>query len=82
MDAITISREMSESRSNKLKLVFQKNRDKLVGFIRKRINDFEVAEDIAQDVFYKLSNMIDAVESADAWIYTVARNQLVSIQRG
>ncbi len=76
MDAIAVDNTMTDKKASKLILIFKRNRDKLVGFIQKRIQDFEVAEDITQDIFYKLTNVIDTVESVDAWMYTVARNQI------
>ena len=76
MDAIAVEKTMTDNKADKLIAIFKRNKDKLVGFIQKRIHDFEVAEDLTQDVFFKLTNVVDTVDSVDAWMYTVARNQI------
>jgi len=76
MDVLATDITMTEKKTTRLSSIFRKNKDKLVGFIQKRIGDIEVAQDLTQDVFYKLTNMLDTVDSVDAWMYTVARNQI------
>jgi RNA polymerase sigma factor (sigma-70 family) len=52
----------------------------LLNFIRGRVNRFEDAEDILQDVFYqfaKASDMINPIENAAAWLYRAARNKII-----
>lgn len=76
MEVVSTTQQMAERRSGRLKSIFERNRQKLVGFIQKRIRDFEMAEDLAQEVFMKLTNTVDTVESVDAWMYTVASNKI------
>lgn len=56
---------------------------RLFSFIRGRVNTDEDAEDILQDVWYQVSNMvnIDEVESISGWLYRVARNRLTDKYR-
>lgn len=64
--------------------VFHKYQARLRGFINKRVPSKEDAEDILQDVFYKLSRLDqekDPVLSISSWLYSVARNQIVDKHR-
>lgn len=57
---------------------------RLRGFIRKRVNSAEDAEDILQDVFYKLAEadqMLKPIEQISAWLFTVARNRIIDLYR-
>ncbi|MGA7721464.1 MAG: sigma-70 family RNA polymerase sigma factor [Ignavibacteriaceae bacterium] len=58
--------------------------NRLKGFIRKRVNSIEDAEDILQDVFYQLAEadlLMKPVEQVSAWLYTVARNRITDLYR-
>lgn len=59
------------------------NRNRLFGFIRKRVKSDEDAEDIMQEVWYQLSRLInfDEIESISAWLYRVARNKITDWYR-
>jgi RNA polymerase sigma factor (sigma-70 family) len=62
----------------------EKNRSRLLGFIRKRIPDPEDAEDVLQDVFYQFVTGYDEIKSIDkitSWLYTVARNKITDLLR-
>ena len=51
-------------------------------FVRKRINNKEDAEDLTQDVFYKLSKSDNtAIDSVKKWVYTIARNSIIDYYR-
>ena len=55
---------------------FLREKDKLLGFIRNRVNNVEEAEDILQDVFYQFIAGFETIESLDrvtSWLYSVAR---------
>jgi RNA polymerase sigma factor (sigma-70 family) len=57
---------------------------RLKGFIRKRVNSAEDAEDILQDVFYQLAEadqLMKPIEQISAWLYTVARNRITDLYR-
>lgn len=57
--------------------------NRLFGFIRKRVNTDEDAEDIMQDVWYQFSAIVNAepVEQASAWLFRVARNRITDKYR-
>lgn len=57
---------------------------RLKGFIRKRVNSAEDAEDVLQDVFYQLveaDQLLKPIEQISAWLYTVARNRITDLYR-
>ncbi len=57
---------------------------RLKGFISKRVNSTEDAEDILQDVFYQLAEadqLMKPIEQISAWLYTVARNKITDLYR-
>jgi RNA polymerase sigma-70 factor (ECF subfamily) len=56
----------------------------LLGFIRRRIGDAELAEDILQDVFVKAHSRLDTLANADriqSWLYQIARNTIIDHYR-
>lgn len=60
--------------------------DKLLGFIRKRVRNWEDAEDVMQDVYYQLADRLeddtnDVLDNASAWLYAVARNKISDLFR-
>jgi RNA polymerase sigma factor (sigma-70 family) len=57
--------------------------NRLFGFIRKRVNTDEDAEDILQDVWYQFTTVVDAepIEQASAWLFRVARNRITDKHR-
>ncbi|WP_420399696.1 sigma-70 family RNA polymerase sigma factor [Flagellimonas sp.] len=51
-------------------------------YVKKRVNNHEDAEDITQDVFYKLSKTkTDSVENIKSWVYTIAKNTITDYYR-
>jgi RNA polymerase sigma factor (sigma-70 family) len=58
----------------------QRERGRLLAFIRRRIADAAEAEDVLQDALYELVRayrMMQPVEQAGAWLTRVARNRLI-----
>ena len=55
----------------------------LSGFINRRVNRSEDAQDILQDVWYQLSRLTNMheLENISAWLYNVARNRIVDLYR-
>src|ERR1700712_4477070 len=55
----------------------------LFSFIRGRVKTEEDAEDILQDVWYQLSNVVDIddIEQMSGWLYRVARNKIIDNYR-
>lgn len=55
---------------------------RLFGFIRKRVNSNEDAEDILQDVWYQLTLLDNGpIEQLGAWLYRVAQNKIIDRYR-
>jgi RNA polymerase sigma factor (sigma-70 family) len=64
--------------------VFDKERNRLLAFIRSRVNNLQDSEDILQDVFYatiKGTSVTEPIEDILGWIYTVARNKIIDWYR-
>jgi RNA polymerase sigma factor (sigma-70 family) len=59
---------------------FVRQRERLRGFIRKRVPDPSDAEDILQDVFHELvesARLLTPIEQVGAWLFRVARNRII-----
>ena len=51
-------------------------------YIKKRVSDPMDAEDLTQEVFYKLSKSnYEEVENLKSWIYSIARNTIIDYYR-
>jgi RNA polymerase sigma factor (sigma-70 family) len=77
MDA-AISDPMSQDRQ--IAAAVLRERDRLLAFIRRRIDDAAEAEDILQDAFYELvaaTRLAQPVEQVGAWLMRVARNRII-----
>src|SRR5580698_7112246 len=72
--------EQRGEQNRRISEVIQRERRRLLNFIRKRVGDQGDAEDILQDVFYELIEayrLMQPVEQAGAWLYRVARNRII-----
>ncbi len=74
---------MSENRDRNITEVVRTYRDRLFGFIRKRVSTNADAEDILQDVWYQFSRVVDTepVEQISGWLFQVARNRVADNYR-
>lgn len=64
--------------------VVKKERSRLLNFIRQRISSKEEAEDILQDVFYRLIENFAEIETAEkvtAWLFASTRNRIIDSYR-
>lgn len=63
--------------------IIAENSGKLLGFIRSRVRNVSDAEDILQDVWGQLSNIVDldSIEQISSWLYRVARNRITDTYR-
>ncbi|MBK8558074.1 MAG: sigma-70 family RNA polymerase sigma factor [Lewinellaceae bacterium] len=67
-----------------IKETVQRERSRLLSFIRRRMPTEEDAEDVLQDVLYELTNMtrmLRPIEQASAWLFRVARNKITDRSR-
>jgi RNA polymerase sigma factor (sigma-70 family) len=80
-EGLTISTEMAAERKLNITQTINSYSKRLFGFIRKRVNSEEDAEDILQDVFYQFIGNTQPIERLTAWLFTVARNKITDKSR-
>lgn len=80
-DAISFA--MPDKSRNIITQAVKKYGNKLLGFIRGRVNSSEDAEDVLQDVWYQFAKLtnIDDIENISGWLYFVARNKITDLYR-
>ncbi len=69
---------------DRLVVLWQAYHDKLLGFIRSRVESTDVAEDILQDVFIKIQKNMTAlqdIERLESWIYQIVRHAVIDHYR-
>ncbi len=75
---------MTAAEQKYLEEIVKKEQGRLLGFIRRRVDDEDDALDILQDVYYQLTagfNDIRRARSATAWLFAVARNRITDFYR-
>lgn len=79
----TLYAAMEQAKQQNIITIIKDYGSKLFSFIRGKVNSNEDAEDILQDVWYQVSNMvnIDEVNSMSGWLYQVARNRVTDKYR-
>jgi len=79
-----ITQAMQQEQDRQIQAAYQKERRRLLDFIRKRVPVEADAEDILQDVFSELIMMyrlMKPVEQLASWLFTVARNRITDRYR-
>jgi len=64
--------------------IWQAYHSHLLSFIRRRVNDAALAEDILQDVFVKIHCRLETLQEADrvqSWLYQIARRTVIDHYR-
>jgi RNA polymerase sigma factor (sigma-70 family) len=64
--------------------VVEREQSRLRNFIRRRVPDPRDAEDVLQDVFYKLveaNRLLMPIEHISGWLFRVARNRITDLLR-
>ncbi|MEE9414434.1 MAG: sigma-70 family RNA polymerase sigma factor [Acidimicrobiales bacterium] len=57
-------------------------REELVGFVQRRVESREIAEDLVHDVLERLQRSdVEAIRNPQAWLYRAARNAIVDHYR-
>ena len=59
-------------------------KNRLTGFIRKRVDRTEDAEDVLQEVFYQLAEadrLMTPIDQMAGWLFAVARNRITDLYR-
>jgi len=85
-DDAAILREISNSNLEHFDVFVDLYREKLLGYIHHRINDFHQAEDLTQDVFLRAFRAAahgeyDGRASVATWLFTIARNGVTDYLR-
>ena len=64
--------------------IWRRYHNKLLAFIKSKVNDQSYSEDILQDVFIKIHNKIDELndnEKLSAWIFQITKNTIIDYYR-
>jgi RNA polymerase sigma factor (sigma-70 family) len=82
-DAASAER-MARDEDQRIADVVRREQGRLRNFIRRRVPDPEDAEDILQDVFYKLveaNRLLMPIDHVTAWLFRVTRNRITDFFR-
>ncbi len=75
---------MAAEQDRRISEAVERDRGRLRNFIRRRVSDAEVAEDVLQDVLYELvraERLMTPIEEIGAWLFRVARNRIADLFR-
>jgi RNA polymerase sigma factor (sigma-70 family) len=75
---------MALEQDQRISDVVKRERSRLLNFIRRRVPDPGDAEDILQDVFYRLveaNRLLMPIEHITGWLFRVARNRITDVFR-
>ena len=75
---------MTAAEAKHIEKLVKQEEGRLLGFIRKRVDQEEDVRDIAQDVYYQLTvgfNDIRSLASVTSWLFSVARNRITDFYR-
>ena len=75
---------MAGDQDRQVSEVVERERSRLLGFIRRRVPDSRDAEDILQDVFYELAEanrLLMPIDHVTGWLFRVARNRITDLFR-
>lgn len=70
--------------NSKTEAIQKEYHKRLLGFIQNRVNNFDDAEDILQDVFLRIHTHIDTLQQENklqSWIYRITRNAIIDYYR-
>src|SRR5438876_6000946 len=75
---------MAFEQDQRISEVVKREQSRLRDFIRRRVPDPRDAEDILQDVFYKLveaNRLLMPIEHVTGWLFRAARNRIIDLFR-
>src|SRR5216117_4381947 len=75
---------MALDQDQRISEVVKREQSRLRNFIRRRVPDPGDAEDILQDVFYKLveaNRLLMPIDHVTGWLFRVARNRIIDLFR-
>lgn len=75
---------MESQNTDRLSVTYQRERSKLLRFIRSKVSNGDDAEDILHEVFFQAirsPNVLSTVDDMVAWLFKAARNRVVDWYR-
>jgi RNA polymerase sigma factor (sigma-70 family) len=84
MSYVASLERMALEQDQRISEVVERDQSRLRNFIRRRVPDPRDAEDILQDVFYKLveaNRLLMPIEHVTGWLFRVARNRITDFFR-
>jgi RNA polymerase sigma factor (sigma-70 family) len=84
MKGVASLERMELEQDQRISEVVKREQSRLRNFIRRRVPDPRDAEDILQDVFYKLveaNRLLMPIEHVTGWLFRVARNRITDLFR-
>src|SRR5580704_19456500 len=84
MDAALRKQWRMADQDQRISQVVDRERSRLLNFIRRRVPDPSDAEDILQDVFYELveaNRLLMPIDHVTGWLFRVARNRITDVFR-
>jgi RNA polymerase sigma factor (sigma-70 family) len=84
MDAALRKQWRMADQDQRISQVVDRERSRLLNFIRRRVPDPSDAEDILQDVFYELveaNRLLMPIDHIAGWLFRVARNRIIDLFR-
>src|SRR5579863_7938033 len=84
MDAALRKQWRMADQDQRISQVVDRERSRLLNFIRRRVPDPADAEDILQEVFYELveaNRLLMPIEHVTGWLFRVARNRITDLFR-
>jgi RNA polymerase sigma factor (sigma-70 family) len=83
LDMMAVERMLQEN-DRRISDIVKQERSRLLNFIRRNAPDPDDAEDIMQDVFYRLveaNRLLMPIEHVTGWLFRVARNRITDLFR-
>jgi RNA polymerase sigma factor (sigma-70 family) len=80
----TLAIDMMREQDRQISEVVERQRPRLLNYVRQRVADPNDVEDILQDVFFELVEayrLMKPIEIAGAWLFQVARNRIIDAFR-
>ena len=84
MEGAASIERMALEQDQRISEVVKRERSRLLNFIRRRVPDPGDAEDVLQEVFYRLveaNRLLMPIEHITGWLFQVARNRITDLFR-
>jgi RNA polymerase sigma factor (sigma-70 family) len=78
-EGLSIQKSMASEQNERIKQTVEKERQRLLHFIRKRVENAADAEDILQDVLFQFTQYLRLgpnINSLTGWLFAVTRNRI------